>query len=145
MRIALVGDYPPPHGGVSVHVAALERALRARGDEVRVLDIGRGDHDGAGVEPARGALRYGTALARAAAGRWLLHVHTNGANPKSWLVAIAAARARLPGAPRGVLTLHSGLCPAWLAARADRREVARRVCAAYGRVVAVNDAIADAL
>src|SRR5919206_3387789 len=112
MRIALVGDYPPPHGGVSVHVAALERALRARGDEVRVLDVGKGDHDGPGVEPARGALRYGAALARAAAGRWLLHVHTNGANPKSWLVAAAAPRARPPGAPRPGLPPHPGLCPA---------------------------------
>src|SRR5918912_159906 len=100
MRIALLGDYPPPHGGVSVHVAALERALRARGDDVLVLDIGRGDHAARGVAPARGPFRYGAALARAAAARRLVHVHTNGANQRSWVIAASAGRARLPGAPR---------------------------------------------
>jgi glycogen synthase len=145
MRIALVGDYPPPHGGVSVHVAALERALRGRGVDVVVLDIGKGSNEALGVAPARSPLRYGAALARAAAARRLVHVHTNGANPKSWLVAATAARARLPGTPRPVLTLHSGLCPAWLAAAADRRETARRACEPYGRIVAVNAEIASAL
>ena len=29
MKVLLVGDYPPPHGGVSVHVASLLRAHEA--------------------------------------------------------------------------------------------------------------------
>jgi glycogen(starch) synthase len=145
MKVALVGDYPPPFGGVSVHVAALERALRARGVEVRVIDVGKGDHAGPGVTPAQGAARGAAALARAATGRWLLHVHTNGANPKSWALAAFAGRARLPGAPLPVLTLHSGLCPAWLSASGARRALARCACAPYGRIVAVNTEIARAL
>ena len=59
---------------------------------------------GDGVRPARGPLRYATALAGAAAEGRLVHLHTNGANAKSWLVALAASRARRSGAPRGVLT-----------------------------------------
>jgi len=145
MKVALVGNYPPPFGGVSVHVATLQRALRARGVDVRVLDIGHGDHDGAGVAPARGVLRYGAALAAAAAERRLLHVHTNGANPKSWLVALAASRARLAAAPAPVLTLHSGLCPAYLAGRADRREGVRAICASFGQVIAVSVEVAAAV
>jgi glycosyltransferase involved in cell wall biosynthesis len=145
VRIALVGNWPPPHGGVSVHVAALARVLAERGADVTVLDIGTGDHREAKVHPARGPLRFAPALAGIAAEGRLVHLHTNGANPKSWLVALAAGRARRPLAPRGVLTIHSGLSPAWLRAAAHRRALASAACAGFGRVVAVNDAIAAAL
>ncbi|HEX9050634.1 MAG TPA: glycosyltransferase, partial [Anaeromyxobacter sp.] len=145
LRIALVGDWPPPHGGLSVHVAALARHLEARGADVRVLDVGRGDHAGRNVRPARGIRRYAAALADVAGEGRLVHVHTNGANAKSWLVAIAGGRARRPSSPRGVLTIHSGLCPAWLAASPRRRDVAAWACAAYARVVAVSEEIAGAL
>jgi glycogen synthase len=145
MRIALVGNWPRPYGGVSVHVAALARALRTRGIDVRVLDIGEGDHDCDGVVPARGVLRYAAALAEVAAEGRLVHLHTNGANVKSWLVALAAGRARHPRAPHGVLTLHSGSAPAFLRGGGERRRLAAAACAGFGRVVAVNDEIAAEL
>jgi glycosyltransferase involved in cell wall biosynthesis len=145
VRVALVGNWPPPHGGVAVHVAALARALRARGVDAQVLDVGAAGRRVPGVRAARGPARYAAALALAAAERRLVHVHTNGANPKSWLVALAGGRARLPGAPRGVLTIHSGLCPAWLAGSAARRRLAALACAGYGRIVAVSPAIRAAL
>lgn len=145
LRVALVGDWPPPHGGLSVHVAALAGHLAARGVDVRVLDIGRGHHAAADVRRARGPRRYALALAGVAAEGRLVHVHTNGANPRSWLVALAGGRARCATAPRGVLTIHSGLCPAWLAASPRRRGLAAWACAAYGRVVAVSEAIAAAI
>ncbi|BDG08189.1 glycosyltransferase family 4 protein [Anaeromyxobacter paludicola] len=145
MKIALVGNWPPPHGGIAVHVAGLARALRQRGARVRVLDIGEGDHAGPELVRARGPAAFGAALAQAAVEGWLLHVHTNGANVKSWLVALSAGRARRPFGPRGVLTIHSGHCPPWLAAAADRRLLARAACAGYGKVVAVSEAIAAGL
>jgi glycosyltransferase involved in cell wall biosynthesis len=145
MKLALVGDWPPPQGGVSIHVAALATALRARGDDVRVLDIGKGDHEGEGVVRSRGPARYAAALARAAAERRLVHVHTSGASPKSWLVALGAGRARLPGSPSPLLTVHSGLAPGWLAGGRERRELARAACAGFGRVVTVSRAIAAAI
>jgi glycosyltransferase involved in cell wall biosynthesis len=145
LSVALVGDYPPPYGGVSVHVRALARGMRARGVDVLVLDIGKGDHRGDGVVPVRAPLAFARELAAAAARGRLVHVHTSGANPKSWLVALAASRARLPGGPRGVLTLHSGLGPAWLGASAERRALARAACAGFGRVVGVSGEIAESL
>lgn len=145
LRIALVGDYPPPHGGVAVHVAMLARALAEAGVDVRVLDIGRGDHRGPGVVPARGAVRFASALARAAVELRLVHVHTSGANPRSWTVARLASLARLPGAPPPLLTLHSGLCPAYLARSPGSRRRARAACAAFGQVIAVSRPIAEAL
>jgi hypothetical protein len=145
LKVALVGNWPPPHGGISVHVAGLARALRDRGARVRVLDIGEGEHVAPDLVPARGPTAYGAALATAALEGWLLHVHTNGANVKSWVVALAAGRARRPFGPRGVLSIHSGHCPPWLAGSSDRRLLARTACAGFGKVVAVNEPIAAAL
>ncbi len=145
LRIALVGNWPPPWGGIAVHVSGLARALRARGFDVRVLDVGEGDHRPPAVRAARGGVRLAAALAAVAAEGRLVHVHTNGANRNSWLVALAGGRARRPLAPRGVLTLHSGLCPGYLAASAGRRALARAACVGYGRIVAVNGIIAAAL
>jgi glycosyltransferase involved in cell wall biosynthesis len=145
LRIALVGNWPPPYGGVSVHVAALARVLSARGVDVCVLDLGHGDHSGPALAPVRHPARFAAGLARVAASGRLVHVHTNGANPKSWLVALAAGRARRPGGPRGVLTLHSGLAPAFLRGGADRRRLAAAACTGFGRVVAVNEEIAAEL
>jgi glycosyltransferase involved in cell wall biosynthesis len=97
------------------------------------------------VVPARGAPLLLSALARAALERRLVHLHTNGANRGSWAAAQVAARARLPGGPAGVLTLHSGLCPPYLAASPGRRRWARLACQGFGQVIAVSQAIADAL
>jgi len=145
LKVALVGNWPPPHGGIAVHVAGLARALRQRGARVRVLDIGQGDHAALELVPARGPAAFGVALAAAALGGWLIHVHTNGANVKSWLVALSAGRARRPFGPHGVLSIHSGHSPPWLAASAGRRLLARAACAGFGKVVTVSEPIAEAL
>jgi glycosyltransferase involved in cell wall biosynthesis len=145
LKIALVGDYPPPFGGVSVHVAALAQALRSRHVDVRVLDIGRGDHRGPAIAPARGAPRYAAMLAAVAAEQRLVHVHTSGANLKSWLVALAASRVRLPGAPRPLLTIHSGLAPRYLGSRRCRQRMAQAICSGFGHVLAVSPDLAAAL
>lgn len=144
-RVALVGNWPRPYGGVSIHVAALWRALAARGVDVAVVDIGEGRHEDGHVRRARGPGRYAAALARCAAEGRLVHVHTSGANPKSWLVALAAGLARRPGGARGVLTLHSGSAPAFLRSRWANRALAALACSAFGRIVAVNGEIAAEL
>jgi glycosyltransferase involved in cell wall biosynthesis len=110
-----------------------------------VLDIGEGDHADELVRPARGPLRYAAALGAAAAEGRLVHLHTNGANARSWLVALAASRARRPGAPRGVLTIHSGSAPAFLRQDGRRRALAVAACAGFGSVIAVSAEIAAAL
>jgi len=55
MKVLLVGDFPPPHGGVAVHVEQLWRSFTAAGVLVKVLDIGHGPREKArGVISARG-------------------------------------------------------------------------------------------
>lgn len=39
-KILLVGGYPPPYGGVSVHIYRLEKLLASEGKEVSVFNIG---------------------------------------------------------------------------------------------------------
>jgi glycosyltransferase involved in cell wall biosynthesis len=143
MRVLLVGDYPPPHGGVAIHVQQLHRFLRGRGVEAKVLDIGKGGRPDPDVIPVRSFARFGLRLAGFLSAGWTVHVHTSGNNPKSWLLA-AAAGAPAPRAPR-VITLHSGLLPDFLAASAARRAFARVALAGYSRVVAVSEAVKGAL
>jgi glycosyltransferase involved in cell wall biosynthesis len=145
LRVALVGNWPRPFGGVAIHVEALWRALRARGIDVAVVDIGEGRHADGHVRRARSLAAYADALARCALERRLVHVHTSGANPKSWLVALGAGLARRPTGARAVLTVHSGSAPTFLRARSSHRSLAALACSAFGRVVAVNAEIAAEL
>jgi glycogen synthase len=69
-----------------------------------------------------------------------VHLHTSGANPKSWMLAQICALTRAP-----IVTLHSGLLPRWLSPSPARRALARTVLQQYSAVVAVSDAIRDAL
>jgi glycosyltransferase involved in cell wall biosynthesis len=143
MRVLLVGDYPPPHGGVAVHVQQLHQFLRSRNVEAKVLDIGKGGRPAPDVLPVRSIAQFGMRLAGFLATGWTVHVHTSGNNPKSWLLA---ATAGVPG-PRAarVITLHSGLLPDYLAASPARRAFARAALAGYSRVVAVSEAVKGAL
>ena len=143
-RVLLVGDHPPPNGGVATHVEELFHALRARGAACFVLDIGKGQLPAQGVIPAGGIARFSALLASHAARGYRIHVHTSGANPKSWMLAEACAAAgRLSGG--ALITLHSGLGPAWMVENPARRAMARAVLLQFARVIAVSAPIRDAL
>jgi glycogen synthase len=143
-RVLLVGDYPPPNGGVATHVEELFRALRARGATCEVLDIGKGQLPAQGVIPAGGVVRFSALLVSRAASGYRVHVHTSGANAKSWMLAEACAAAgRLSGG--ALITLHSGLGPDWLLENPARRAVAGSVLAQFSQVIAVSAPIRQAL
>lgn len=145
LKVLLVGDFPPPNGGVAVHVEELFRAVRSRGGQCEVLDIGKGQLPADGVLAAGGVVRFASLLARKAASGYQIHLHTNGANPKSWMLAAACAAAgRLARRP-ALITLHSGLGPSWVAESPARRLIARAVLEQFGRVIAVNEEIRAAL
>jgi glycogen(starch) synthase len=129
-RVLLVGSRPPPSGGMASHVADLESALRRRGDPVEVLDFRARPRGGDGYAYSLGRL----ALARLRGE--VIHLHTNGHNRRSWELAL------LCSGPRSLLTVHSGLAPGYC-----RREprLVRSICARYQLIVAVNQAIAEAL
>lgn len=145
MKVLLVGDFPPPHGGVAVHVELVYRAIRAAGGQCVVLDIGKGQLPADGVLPAGGVARFTALLASHAARGFQVHVHTSGANPKSWMLAsICAAAGRISGRPT-LITFHSGMGPDWINASAARRRLSGAIARQFGTVIAVSDAIGECL
>ena len=72
---------------------------------------------------------------------WALSVHTNGHNPKSWLVALVCGIAAQFG-PAATLTLHSGGVSAYLNSGSEWRKLfASMACLMYSRIVCVNTEI----
>jgi glycogen(starch) synthase len=133
--VILVGPRPPPSGGVASHLADLVRAVVDGGDRARVVALpGGGDR-------AAAAARLATTLLFGRAPGELVHLHTNGHNPGSWRSAAAVAAAATLSGP-ALLTLHSGLAPAFITAHPA---TCRRVAGAFRRVLCVSEAIADAL
>jgi glycosyltransferase involved in cell wall biosynthesis len=146
--VLLVGDYPPPYGGLSVQVASLAHQLAARGDtDVQVLDIGaRRRETRPGCLPARGALGLATTVVSHARRGFRPHLHTNGHNRKSWLVALGCTAAAAIGGQRAVVSLGSGLMPAFLErARPAVRGLARTALAAADAVIVRNERARTAL
>jgi glycogen(starch) synthase len=136
-KILLVGPYPPPHGGISVHVRNARAALARAGVACKVLNT-----EGRSFAQR---IRIFEELVEHAEQDWIIHVHTNGHNIKSWLVALAGGLAA-QRAHGGILTLHSGVLPAYLAGGSRwRRIVALRTSNLYHRVVCVNQEIARCL
>jgi glycogen(starch) synthase len=137
MKLLLVGPYPPPHGGVSVHVAELQRRASSEGIPCRVLNTDRHAEPSPHFIPVRSAIGFLFNLTRHARRGWTIHVHTNGHNLKSWLVALAGATAGHLG-PGSQLTLHSGKMPDYVASRWWRRSLARMTCRRFKRITCVS-------
>jgi glycogen synthase len=147
-RVLLIGDYPPPYGGVSVQVAALRERLAALGDtEVEVLDIGvRRRERRPGCLSARHPLAFASTTARYVWRGFIAHVHTNGHNAKSWLLALVCAAAGLAAGRRTLVSLGSGTMPDFLAgARPWWRAAARATLAVAGGVIVRNERARAAL
>lgn len=145
MKILLMGDYPPPHGGVAVHVQQLHQGLLKAGADVRVLDVGKGPRAKAkGVTAVRGTVELVGLLTHLSSEGWLLHLHISGNNSRSFLLAAAATLGLQPTAPK-VITLHSGLLPGFLASSSGLRVLAQAALARYERVIAVSDEVRRAL
>jgi glycogen synthase len=144
LRVLLVGPCPPPHGGISVHVSALAARLRATGATCRVLNT----DPRAAPSPEYLTLRTGGDLVRIVAAHardgYHVHLHTNGHGWKSWLLVLAVGLAARSS--RALVTLHSGLLPAYVGSGPFwRRALVRRSCAAFARIVCVNPEIERAL
>ncbi len=142
-KILLVGGYPPPWGGISVHIQALRNKLKQWGAKVEVLDLGSKKGSQSGINPVRTADELAWQLARYASRRFVTHAHISGHNSKSWMIALGGALARDPFAPSPILTLHSGLVPHYIEMKNSHRNFARWVGNRYGRVVVVNSILKD--
>jgi glycosyltransferase involved in cell wall biosynthesis len=138
-RVLLVGPYPPPYGGISVHVARLERLLLERGIDARVLDSG-GHRDGpAGGSRSAARVALLARLREPSRRGWIVHVHTNGHNRGSWLLVLSAGLTAA-AAPARLLTLHSGMLPDHLASgERGARALARLALRPYDRILCVSE------
>ncbi|MCX6623975.1 MAG: glycosyltransferase family 4 protein [Acidobacteria bacterium] len=135
MRVLLIGPQPPPHGGISVHVSGIRRHLVAAAVPCNVLDMSL----------VRPGFEFGLTILRHALAGWTLHLHTNGHNVKSWLLALACGLAGQSGGGC-ILTLHSGMLPGYLAtAPLWRRRLAALTCSLYRQVICVSPDIRRAL
>lgn len=143
--ILLIGDYPPPMGGIAVHVQQLHRAFSRLGIQCRVLDIGKGGNAGEGIIDGHRYGTYARELFRYAAAGWTLHFHTSGNNPKAWTVALSVALTGQLFRTPTVITVHSGLVPQLFPNRADMRRRAQRALRGYTHVVTVSDAVKETL
>jgi len=134
--ITLIGSYPPPYGGVSVHIKRLNEYLGRQGVDVTVLaDPGSGS-DGDRVIARRLGLSW--YLKQAMPGRrGLFHFHTSG---------IAATRLRALSmlarcGRRVIVTLHSLRDQGHDAAG----QSAARALRPFARIICVGPAIRDRL
>ena len=135
MRILLIGPYPPPHGGISVHVSGIHQRLVSDGVSCAVLDTSQ--------IPSR--LRFAMKAAMYALRGWTLHLHTNGHNRNSWLLALLCG---IAGQWSGgcILTLHSGMMPEYTRTGSRwRRTLAAFVCRLYSRIICVSPEIREAV
>jgi len=132
MKILLIGPCPPPHGGISVHVAGIHRRLRGAGVRCEMLNSTNASRPGFAIRLAQYSLCG-----------WTLHLHVNGHNWTSWALALECGLAPSGGC---VLTVHSGMTPGYVARAAGiERAMLRAAGKLYRRIVCVNEAIRDAL
>ena len=123
MKVLLVGDYPPPYGGIAVHIQQMLGFLRSRGITARVLNIGKGDCSDPEVVSTRKAWRYAFELSRFSTQGWLAHLHVSGNNSKAWWIVGSVSGCLWETPP--VVTIHSGRAPQFLARSRLRRLLAR--------------------
>jgi glycosyltransferase involved in cell wall biosynthesis len=145
-RVILAGFYPPPFAGEPVHVKQLSALLRQHGLAVEVLNLNRHASPSPEYHSSTGRWALLWKLFTLADRGSILHLHTNGHSPKSWLmILVASLTARLRGT-LAVLTLHSGLLPAYVAGFGRiRRGLAKWILGSFARVVCVNNDICRAI
>jgi len=151
MRVVVIGNVPPPHGGISVHVIALHRFLARRGIDCRILDIEPTKRTEAvssrvAALRVRGPFHYLLRVLFFSARGFLLHLHTNGHNLKSWLAIGVTLWSGIPFGRRHLVTIHSGLSPDYIrGASGWIRFLMRSSLFAGGRAIVVNAEIQRAL
>src|SRR5947207_2626512 len=145
MKVLFVGPYPPPHGGISVHVWSAHKLMKRTGQQSSVLNVDPSAPEHDAYIKVSGGTDLFLQLLKHVWNDWVLQVHTNGHNPKSWFISLGCGMASQLG-PGATLTLHSGLVPAYLRSSAGwKRQVGRLACVLYDRIICVNGDLAKAV
>lgn len=141
-QVVLAGFYPPPFGGESVHMSELANRLRAIGMLKKAVNLRRGAASSPEYVNGAGAVRLSSRLVTLLQRGTLLHLHTNGHSWKSWRMILSSALMLRFSKAVGVLTLHSGMSPAFLDRTGGmRRSLLRWGLGGFARVVCVNEEI----
>lgn len=114
-KMMIIGCYPPPFGGQSVHIKELHTFLKNQGIDAKVLNIGIGRKTpGRDYFTVRNPFDFIMKLIFFSLKGFAFHLHTHGHSFKSWLlVSVCSAITKVLG--RNLyLTLHSGMCPYYL-------------------------------
>ena len=143
-RVLIIGNTPPPHGGIAVHVQSLHDRLRELDAWVRVLSLGN-HRQTPSIQGVADAPALAAELASHALIGFLPHLHVSGHTPKSWMIAAAVAALRRPVRQGALLTLHSGMVPMFLRAQWRRRFWFRAVARGFSAIFAVNEEVAEAV
>src|SRR5262245_55109719 len=145
MKVLFVGPYPPPHGGISVHVSSAHARMKRAGQQSGVLNIDPRAPESHSYIKISGGADLVRQLVRHAWNDWLLNVHINGHNAKGWAIALVCGIVSQCG-PGAMLTLHSGMAPAYVRNSPRwNRQLMRLSCMLYRQVTCVNTEIASAL
>ncbi len=148
VNVLLVGDYPPPYGGVSVQVEALMRRVELEpGSSCTVLNIGASRKtDIPGCLSAPSLWAFIRTVWDHACKRSVIHLITNGHNGKSWLCALVCAAAGILYGRRTIVALDSGAMPAYvLNARVPMRFIIWAALRFSGKVICRNHRGREAL
>ena len=136
--LAIIGPYPPPSGGVTVHVERLCRLLDVRGVDYRLYNVSSATGDGERVVPvSRGRRRF---LLRHALFGPEPAVYVVSPRIAAWLYGAAVARAR---GKRVAIRIQNNRLVDWHRRRDPRAALAGAALRQVAAVVCVNQGIAD--
>src|SRR3954447_21580805 len=77
MKVLFVGPYPPPHGGISVHVCSAHALMKRAGQQSSVLNVDTRAPESDAYIRVSGAIDLIRQLVRHTWNGWVLNVHTN--------------------------------------------------------------------
>lgn len=145
MKILLVGNYPPPFGGISVHLQLLDRLLLRNLIDCKVLNI---DKKGLYSKEYISIKSHVDLLLKLISNshKRIVHLHTNGHNLKSWLLATVCAWIGYLIGSGSILTIHSGMSPKYIAQNSFwHRQLIKLALVPQSLVICVNPEIQAAL
>lgn len=146
-KVLLVGDYPPPYGGIATHIVSLDEGLRNIEIETQVLDIGSNRKvTRPNCLPTKGYVDYVKKVIFFLRKGYLVHLHTNGHNTKSWfLVFISSLLGQIFNSSI-VTTFHSGILPSYfIKASFFHKFIAYLSCRMCGEIICVSSEIKTAI
>jgi glycosyltransferase involved in cell wall biosynthesis len=139
MKVALLGPYPPPEGGVQTNLVAIRQHLESAGHSCVAVNLTRFRGQVPGVYYPAGALELTRLLFRLRTD--ILHLHFGG-HLAPRLLGLAFLCTLLPGR-KTVLTFHSGGYPSSPAGQAAGRRTLRGfIFRRLDGLIAVNAEIA---